>query len=117
MSQLICVGGSILFISCIFCFNNTDSTWGNISLIPRSVREKKQKILNLKKMLWIGLLEKKHQKCLLEALEMAKEIAIEMDIGTSFCTRREIKRKRQFDEYPDDTNIATQSTEESFRIN
>ena len=52
----------------------------------------------------------------LEALEIAKGIAIELDIGTTFRTRREIKRKRQFDENPDDTNIATRSAEESFRI-
>ena len=52
----------------------------------------------------------------LEALEIVKEIALKMDIGTTFRKRREIKRKRQFDENPDDTNIATQSAEESFRI-
>ena len=39
-----------------------------------------------------------------------------MDIGITFLKRGEIKRKRQFDENPDDTNIATQSAEESFRI-
>ena len=49
-------------------------------------------------------------------MEIAKGIAIEMDIGTTFRTRREIKRKRQFDENQDDTNIATRSAEESFRI-
>ena len=53
----------------------------------------------------------------LEALETSKGIALEMDIGTTFRKRREIKRKRQFDENPDDTNVATQSAEESFRIN
>ncbi|XP_044951609.1 uncharacterized protein LOC123401820 [Hordeum vulgare subsp. vulgare] len=53
----------------------------------------------------------------LEALETAKGIALEMDIGTTFRKRREIKRKRHFDENPDDTNIATQSAEESFRVN
>ena len=52
----------------------------------------------------------------LEALEIAKGIAIEIDIGTTFRTRREIKRKRQFDENPDDTNIGTRSAEETFRI-
>ena len=56
------------------------------------------------------------ETCFSEALEIAKGIAIEMDIGTTFRTRREIKRKRQFDENPDETNIDTQSTEESFRI-
>jgi hypothetical protein len=39
-----------------------------------------------------------------------------MDIDTSFRKRREIKRKRHFDENPDEANIATQSAEESFRI-
>ena len=52
----------------------------------------------------------------LEALETAKGIALEMDIGTTFRKKRVIKRKRQFDETSDDTNLATQSAEESFRI-
>ena len=38
-----------------------------------------------------------------------------MVISTTFHERREIKRKRHFDENPDDTTVATQSTEESFR--
>ncbi|EEC80953.1 hypothetical protein OsI_23665 [Oryza sativa Indica Group] len=53
----------------------------------------------------------------LQALEAAKGIALELDISTTFRKKREIKRKRQFDENPDDTNVATQSAEESFRIN
>ena len=52
----------------------------------------------------------------LEALEIAKGIALEMDIGTTFRKRREIKRKRHFDENLDDTNAGTQSAEELFRI-
>ena len=52
----------------------------------------------------------------LEALEIAKGIALEMDIGTTFRKRREIKRKRHFDENLDDTNVATQSAEDLFRI-
>ena len=52
----------------------------------------------------------------LDALETAKGIALGMDIGTSFRKKRIIKRKRQFDENPDDTTMATQSAEESFRI-
>ena len=52
-----------------------------------------------------------------KALEDAKEIALEMDIGATFRKRREIQRKKQYDENPDDTNIATRSAEESFRIN
>jgi hypothetical protein len=51
-----------------------------------------------------------------EALQIAKAIALEMDIGTSFRKRRVIKRKRHFDENPDDTNSDTRSEEESFRI-
>jgi hypothetical protein len=52
----------------------------------------------------------------LEALETAKGIALEMDIGTSFRKRREIKIKRHFDENPDVLDVATLSPEESFRI-
>ena len=52
----------------------------------------------------------------LEALETAKGIALEMDIGTSFRKRLEIKRKRHFDENPDVPDVATLSPEESFRI-
>jgi hypothetical protein len=50
----------------------------------------------------------------LNALEAAKEIALEMDIGTTFQKKRQIKRKRNFDENPNDTNIEIQSAEESF---
>jgi hypothetical protein len=53
----------------------------------------------------------------LEALERAKEIALELDIGATFREKRDIKRKKQFDENPDDINIATQSAVESFRVN
>ena len=52
----------------------------------------------------------------MEALETTKGFALEMDIGTTFRKKRVIKRKRQFDETSDDTNLATQSAEESFRI-
>lgn len=51
------------------------------------------------------------------ALESAKEIAREMDIEAAFRTKRKIKRKRQFDETPDDTSVALQSTEDSIRVN
>jgi uncharacterized membrane protein len=50
----------------------------------------------------------------LAALEIAKEIALELDIGATFCERREIKRKKEFDKNPDDINVATQFAEESF---
>jgi hypothetical protein len=49
------------------------------------------------------------------ALEAAKEIALDMDIGTTFRKKRQIKRKRHFDENPDDSNAATESPEELFR--
>ena len=45
---------------------------------------------------------------LLEALEVAKRIALDMDIDTTFRKKREIKRKRQFDENPDDTQLNLQ---------
>jgi hypothetical protein len=40
-----------------------------------------------------------------------------MDIEPRFHTHRKIKRKRQFDETPDDSSIALQSVEDSIRIN
>jgi len=52
----------------------------------------------------------------LEALESAKGIALEMDIGTIFPKKRQIKRKRHYDENPEDTNTATMSPEELFRV-
>ena len=52
-----------------------------------------------------------------QALEAAKDIALDMDISTSFRKPREIKRKRFFDENQDDTNASTLSAEEEFRIN
>ncbi|ONM36359.1 General transcription factor 2-related zinc finger protein [Zea mays] len=51
-----------------------------------------------------------------KALEAAKDIALDMDIDATFRKPRQIKRKRFFDENPDDTN-RTQSAEEVFRIN
>jgi hypothetical protein len=40
-------------------------------------------------------------------LEATKEIAFEMDVGTTFHKKRQIKRKRYFDVNPDETNAAT----------
>jgi hypothetical protein len=51
-----------------------------------------------------------------EALESAKEIALDMDIGTTFPKKRPIKRKRHYDENPEDPNIATMSPEDLFRV-
>jgi hypothetical protein len=56
------------------------------------------------------------EACFLQALETAKDIALDMDIDTLFHTRRKIKR-RHFDENLDDTNVETLSAEEIFRIN
>jgi hypothetical protein len=53
----------------------------------------------------------------LKALESTKEIARDMDIEPTFRTQRKIKRKRQFDETLDDSFIASQSVEDSIRIN
>ena len=53
----------------------------------------------------------------LNALESAKEIARKMDIEPEFRTRRNIKRKRQFVESPDDPSIIAQSVQESIRVN
>jgi hypothetical protein len=54
-----------------------------------------------------------------QALEAAREVAFEMDIDPEFRrrTKRKVKRKRQFDEAPDDDSIASQSAQESFRVN
>jgi hypothetical protein len=40
-----------------------------------------------------------------------------MDIEPTFRTHHKIKRKRQFDETPDDSSVASQSVEDSIRIN
>jgi hypothetical protein len=52
----------------------------------------------------------------LEALESVKEIALEIGIGTTFPKKRQIKRKRRYDENPEDTNITTMSREDLFRV-
>jgi hypothetical protein len=54
-----------------------------------------------------------------QALEAAREVAFEMDIDPEFRRRfkRKVKKKRQFDEAPDDGSIASQSAQESFRVN
>jgi len=50
-----------------------------------------------------------------KALQVATEIALEMEIDPIFRTKRKIKRKRQFGESPDDASSSSQSTEDSFR--
>jgi hypothetical protein len=54
-----------------------------------------------------------------QTLEAAREVAFEMDIDPEFRsrTKRKVKRKRQFDEAPDDDSIASQSAQKSFRVN
>ncbi|PWA70035.1 zinc finger MYM-type protein 1 [Artemisia annua] len=53
-----------------------------------------------------------------KALENAKEIAIEMNIDPVFVRKREIIRKRHFDENQNDaSSSAPQSLEESFKTN
>jgi hypothetical protein len=47
----------------------------------------------------------------LQALETAKDIALDMDIDTLFHTRHKIKRKRHFDENLDAINVKTLSAE------
>ena len=50
-------------------------------------------------------------------MEVAKEIAMELDINPGFRTKRKITRKKQFDEGPADAPTESHSTEEAFRIN
>jgi hypothetical protein len=51
------------------------------------------------------------ETCFLQALETAKDIALDMDIDTLYHTRHKIKRKIHFDENLDDTNVETLSAE------
>ena len=64
----------------------------------------------------ISFFEGYRETSFLEALESAKEIALEIDIGTTFPKKRQIKRKRRYDENPEDTNITTMSREDLFRV-
>ncbi|XP_020258942.1 zinc finger MYM-type protein 1-like [Asparagus officinalis] len=52
---------------------------------------------------------------LTQAMTIAKEIATEMEIDSVFQVKRQIRRKKQFDENVNEET--TQSAEESFRIN
>ncbi|XP_021761137.1 zinc finger MYM-type protein 1-like [Chenopodium quinoa] len=51
-----------------------------------------------------------------DALSKANDIAIEMDIDLIFPQKREIKRKKYFDENPSTSSNAPLSLEESFRV-
>ncbi|KAJ9542609.1 hypothetical protein OSB04_029115 [Centaurea solstitialis] len=58
------------------------------------------------------------EKGFLEAIESAKKVAAELDIDPLFRQRREIRRKRHFDENSSDASeITSQSAKESFRVN
>ena len=50
------------------------------------------------------------------AVDVAKQIAIEMDINPMFIQKRVIRRKRQFDEDPVEEDVIL-SAEESFKVN
>jgi hypothetical protein len=65
----------------------------------------------------ISLFTKYRETGFAKALEVAKEIAMEMNITPRFRTKRKITRKRQFDEGPVDAPTKAHSAEESFRIN
>ncbi|KAK9682056.1 hypothetical protein RND81_10G047400 [Saponaria officinalis] len=54
----------------------------------------------------------------LDAINTAKEIAIELNVDQLFPKRREIRRKRHFDENQvDSSEIFTETSEDSFRVN
>jgi len=88
------------------------------NLVSKQMQEKDMLIdVAIKKVKgFISFFEGYRETGFLQALESAKEIALEMDIGTTFTKKRKITRKRHHDENPEDTNIATMSPEELFRI-
>ncbi|XP_021762686.1 uncharacterized protein LOC110727435 [Chenopodium quinoa] len=51
------------------------------------------------------------------SLEIAKNLALDMNIEPTFPTKRRIIRKRQFDEIESENDDEEQSPEESFRVN
>ncbi|KAK9741250.1 hypothetical protein RND81_03G092400 [Saponaria officinalis] len=54
----------------------------------------------------------------LDAINTAKEIAIELNVDPLFPKRREIRRKRHFDENQvDSSEVVSQTSEDSFRVN
>ncbi|CAN0847920.1 Zinc finger MYM-type protein 1 [Linum grandiflorum] len=65
----------------------------------------------------ISYFEKYRENGFQKALEQAKEISTKMEVDPVFPQRREIKRKRHFDEIRDNESTdASLSREESFRI-
>ncbi|KAK9698632.1 hypothetical protein RND81_08G119400 [Saponaria officinalis] len=66
----------------------------------------------------ITFFEKYRESGFVDAIEEAKKIAQEINISPIFPQRREIRRKRQFDENRDDlSEVSNQSPEEMFRVN
>ncbi|CAN1805610.1 Zinc finger MYM-type protein 1 [Linum perenne] len=65
----------------------------------------------------ISFLKKYRENGFQNGLEQAKEISIKMEVDPVFPRRREIKRKKYFDEVQNDvSNSASLSREESFRV-
>ncbi|XP_019151881.1 PREDICTED: zinc finger MYM-type protein 1-like [Ipomoea nil] len=65
----------------------------------------------------ISFFEKYRESGFNDALNSAKEIAIKMDIDPVFPKRREIRRKKQFDENSNASLEVSLSAEDSFRVN
>ncbi|XP_065870627.1 uncharacterized protein [Euphorbia lathyris] len=63
------------------------------------------------------LIDKFRETGFYKALDSAKELAIEMNINPIFPQRREIKRKKHFDENSSTPSVTPVSAEESFRLN
>lgn len=65
----------------------------------------------------ICFFEKYRENGFESAMDSAKKLAIEMDIDPIFPQRREIRRKKHFDENPSTSSNAPLSAQESFRVN
>ncbi|XP_019165683.1 PREDICTED: zinc finger MYM-type protein 1-like [Ipomoea nil] len=65
----------------------------------------------------ISFFEKYRESGFNDALDSAKEIAIKMDIDPVFPKRREIRRKKQFDENSNASLEVSLPAEDSFRVN
>ncbi|KAJ9539216.1 hypothetical protein OSB04_031949 [Centaurea solstitialis] len=68
---------------------------------------------------WVNFFFERYRETgFLDATESAKKIATDLNIDPVFPRRREIRRKKHFDENPSDASeITKQSAEESFRVN
>ncbi|KAK9714019.1 hypothetical protein RND81_06G065900 [Saponaria officinalis] len=66
----------------------------------------------------ISFFENYRESGFLDAINTAKEIAIELNVDPLFPKRREIRRKRHFDENQvDSSEVVSQTSEDSFRVN